>query len=393
MLSHSFRKNHFFWIFLLTLGLFSCKKNEQKALPPSKVEVVKIKIKDVPIYKEFVGQVYGQVDIPIRARVDGYLEGLYFDEGRKVKKGQLLYSIDAQPFEAEVAQMESQLAEAKIRLIKSKNDLDRYIPLAEINAVSQSDLDAVEAEYGAAQEAVKAAQASLRIAKINLSYTRIHSPINGLIGRTKAKVGEYVGRDPNPVILNQVSEIDTILVQFFITEKDYLLMARRYIVEGETPASLSEVEEDEVSQSTDLSLILADGSTFEYKGKFDFLDREVDPTTGSILVQASFPNPINLIRPGQFAKVKANVEDIEGAYVIPQKCVVSFQGKNFVYVVGKDNQVEQKSVTLGPNYKDYSVVLTGLESTDMVVVEGLQKVRIGATVNPVEVEFKSNYVE
>ncbi len=233
------------------------------------------------IYQEFVGQVYGLKDISIRARVEGFLEGIYFDEGRGVKKGQLLYTIESQPFEADVAAKMSLLAEAKIMFVNAESELNRIRPLAEINAVSQSDLDAAVARFEASQASVEAAEANLRAAQIQLSYTKIKAPISGIIGKTKAKVGDFVGREPNPVILNVVSRIDVILVEFFLTESEYLIVAREWNKNKE----LEEVEREEPY----LELILSDGSIHNHKGIVEFIDREVDPTTGSILLQASFP--------------------------------------------------------------------------------------------------------
>ena len=211
---------------ILTVMLFSvisCKDKSAKNLPPPQIPVMQVIQKDVPIYREFVGQVYGLLDIPIRARVEGYLEKIHFKEGRRVKKGQLLYTIDSQPFLAEVAAQESKLAEAKTYLVNAENELARYKPLAEINAVSQSDLDAAQASRDAAEASVEAAEANLKIAQINLGYCSIKSPNDGLIGKTEAKEGEFVGREPNPVILNTVSKIQIYHTQnVYYTTQQYV---------------------------------------------------------------------------------------------------------------------------------------------------------------------------
>ncbi len=186
------------------------------------IQVINVIKKDVPLTREFLGQVYGFQDIPIRARVEGYLLGVHFEEGYPVKKGQLLYTIDSQPFETQVASMDSKVAEARTYLVNAENELARYKPLAEINAVSKSDLDAAQASRDAAVSSLDAAQANLRMSQIQLGYTRISSPINGLIGKTEARTGEFVGREPNPVILNVVSDISKIRVEFFLTEAEYL---------------------------------------------------------------------------------------------------------------------------------------------------------------------------
>jgi len=247
----------------------------------------------------------------------------------------------------------SRLAEAKTMLAKAESDLNRIKPLAELKAVSQSDLDAAIALYDASTASVEAAEANLRAAKIQLSYTEIYSPIFGIIGRTKAKVGDFVGREPNPVILNVVSRIDTVLVQFFITETQYLLLARRLISESNIA--------DQNAREANLELILADQSLYPHKGKADFIDREVDPTTGAILVQASFPNPDELLRPGQFAKVKATVNIVEGGILIPQRCIMELQGLFSVFVVNDSNKVEKREIKVGPKVEQFWLVLEGLK--------------------------------
>jgi len=364
------------------LILASCGSDERSKISAPEIPVYKITAKDVPIYQEFVGQVYGLKDISIRARVEGFLEGIYFDEGRAVKKGQLLYSIESQPFEADVAAKMSLLAEAKTLLVNAESELNRIRPLAEINAVSQSDLDASVARFEASQASVEAAEANLRAAQIQLSYTKIKSPISGVIGKTKAKVGDFVGREPNPVILNVVSRIDVILVEFFLTESQYLILAR----ELKKNRELEEVDRDEPN----LELILSDGSIHNHKGIVEFIDREVDPTTGSILLQASFPNPEYLIRPGQFARVNASVRTIKDGILIPQRSVMEMQGIHNVYVINNENKVELRRIEVGPTINSFWLVTKGLKNGEKVVYEGLQKVKPGMTVNPVLTKVERN---
>ncbi|MEJ2656578.1 MAG: efflux RND transporter periplasmic adaptor subunit [Desulfobacterales bacterium] len=367
-------------IFLL---FSSCsKKEEQQAqAPPPQVTVIVTKAKDVPIYTEFVGQIHGFKDIAIRARVEGFLEGIHFEEGSRIEKGALLYTLESQPFEADVAAKMSRVAEANTMLAKAKSDLDRIEPLAEEKAVSQSDLDAAVAQYEAFIESVKAAEANLRASKIQLGYTRIYSPISGIIGKTQAKVGDFVGRSPNPVILNTVSSIDTILVEFFITERQYLQLARRFT---------SEVEKaDRKPRKQDLELILADGSLYGYKGKPEFIDRNVDPTTGAMLVQASFPNPRQLLRPGQYAKVKALVDIVKDGILVPQRCVLELQGTYSVYVLGDDDKVHTRGVKAGPKIKQFWLITEGLKPGERIVYEGLQRVKEGTVVKPTVKEIES----
>ncbi|MCH8034336.1 MAG: efflux RND transporter periplasmic adaptor subunit [Bacteroidetes bacterium] len=357
------------------LIIVSCGTDEQSKLLVPEIPVYKIIAEDVPIYQEFVGQVYGLKDISIRARVEGFLEGIYFDEGRVVKKGQLLYTIESQPFEADVAANMSLLAKEKTMHVNAESELNRIRPLAEINAVSQSDLDAAVARFDASQASVEAAEANLRAAQIQLSYTTIYSPISGIIGKTKAKVGDFVGREPNPVILNVVSRIDVILVDFFLTESQYLIFARAINKNKE----LKKAERREPN----LELILSDGSVHNHKGKVEFLDRDVDPTTGSILVQASFPNPEGLIRPGQFARINASVRTIKNGILIPQRSVMELQGIHNVYVINDENKVELRRIIVGPTIDSFWLVDEGLNNGERVVYEGLQKVKPGMTVIPV----------
>jgi len=368
-----------------SLILISCSTDEQSKLFVPDIPVYKITAEDVPIYQEFVGQVYGLKDISIRARVEGFLEGIYFNEGMPVKKGQLLYKIESQPFEADVAAKMSLLAEAKTLLVNAESELNRIRPLAEINAVSQSDLDAAVARFEASQASVEAAKANLRAAKIQLSYTTIYSPITGIIGKTKAKVGDFVGKDPNPVILNVVSRIDIILVEFFITESQYLLFARAVNKNEE----LEEAERKEPY----LELILSDGSIHNHKGIVEFVDREVDPTTGSILLQASFPNPEYIIRPGQFARINASVRTIKNGILIPQRSVMELQGIYNVYVIDNENKVELRRIKVGPTIDSFWLVEEGLNNGEKVVYEGLQKVKPGMTVNPVLTKVERNTKE
>ncbi|RKY55946.1 MAG: efflux RND transporter periplasmic adaptor subunit [Candidatus Neomarinimicrobiota bacterium] len=369
-------------IFVLIFFTSCGEDKKQGPPPPQEIQVVEVIQKDVPIYKEFVGQVYGHSDIPIRARVTGFLEGIHFEEGLPVTKGQLLYSIDPSEYEAKVATQKSHLAEAKTSLTKSKNDLDRIKPLAEINAVSQSDLDAAQAEYDASVSYVNAMQSNLDYSRINLSYCQIKSPLNGLIGKTKARVGEFVGQNPNPVILNTVSTVDKIRVEFFITEADYIRLARAY----------GDIEEDLKKENKDrehLSLILADGSTFKHKGYVSFVNREVDAQTGSLLVQAIFPNPDKLLKPGQYSKVVIKMRNAKDAMLIPHRCIIELQGQNSVFVVKDDNTVESRQIVLGENIGDLQIVTSGLKPSEKVVIDALQKVKSGTVINPEVIVFES----
>jgi len=370
---------------VLLLGALSCKTENQKKPPPPTIKVMKVIQKDVPIHREFVGQVYGLLDIPIRARVEGYLEKIHFREGRRVEKGDMLYTIDSQPFLAEVAAQESKLAEAKTYLVNAENELARYKPLAEINAVSKSDLDAAQASRDAAEASVEAAEANLKLAQINLGYCTITSPIDGLIGKTEAKEGEFVGREPNPVILNTVSQIRSMRVQFFITEGEYLVLVKELELENRNAPP----GDTEAKQTDNFELILADGEVYEHKGNFDFIDRNIDVSTGSIMIQTMFPNPDRLLRPGMFAKVKVRFETVSNALLVPQRSITELQGQYSVYVVDEEGTVRSQPVTAAEKIGDLWLITEGLKATDHVVLEGIQQVRPNMKVNPELTEFQS----
>ncbi|RLD84943.1 MAG: efflux RND transporter periplasmic adaptor subunit [Bacteroidetes bacterium] len=363
-----------FFIFL------SCKDKVQQAPPPQEINVYQVVPKTVPIYEEFVGQIYGEKDIPIRARVEGYLEEIHFEEGSRIKKGDLLYVIDPAPFKEDVVAKQSMVAQANTVVIQTESDLKRIKPLADMDAVSKRELDMAQAQRDASISSLKAANANLNIAKINLGYSRISSPINGIIGRTLAREGEFVGKDPNPVILNTVSKIETIRVQFFLSENEYLRAARTYVKNHNKRIETS-------GENIEVELILSDGSLYKHKGSIDFIDRNVDSSTGTILLQATFPNPNGLIRPGQFARVKVKVMDVKDALIVPQKCLTELQGQYSVLVVNVENKVETVQVKIGEKVPGFTIIKEGLISGDKVILEGLQKARPGMEVIPVVTEY------
>lgn len=362
--------------FLLFLGL-SCKRQQEKQPPPPPPEVMvyQVQAQDVPIYREYVGQILGYKDIAIRARVEGFLEEIHFQEGVSIEEGTLLYTLESQPFDAEVAAKNSQVVEADTMRVKALNDLKRIRPLAEEKAVSERELDAAVAQHDAAIASVEAAKANLRASEIQLGYTKIYSPVTGLIGRTLAKVGDFVGKEPNPVILNTVSSIDTVLVQFFISESEYLRFMREFLAQG---GVLGEKRE----KKNNLQIILADDSVYKHKGSIDFAGREIDPKTGSLLLQASFPNPDMLLRPGQFAKIKVQIKTVSNGLLIPQRCVMELQGLYSVFTVDNSGKVEKKSVVVGPRIGSFWLIMEGLTSNELIIYEGLQLVRNGMIVKP-----------
>ncbi|MEJ2137999.1 MAG: efflux RND transporter periplasmic adaptor subunit [Gammaproteobacteria bacterium] len=350
-------------------------EGDAPAMPPMAVQVVKAKRTDVPLFFEMVGGTLGNQDVPIRARVEGFLESRDFEEGTFVKKGDLLYTIDPQPFKAKLVAAQSELAAAQTRLAKAQSDLARIKPLAEMNAVSQQDLDSAVAQEAASRAAVEAAEAGVELAEIELSYTRIQAPIDGLIGLTKAKPGEFVGREPNPVVLNTLSDIDPIRVRFSISEREYLTLARGVLQEGGREVRANR-------DGNPLQLILADGTEYKHVGYLDGSAQSIDSSTGTFTLEATFENPDSLLLPGQFARVRAEYTTLTNAVVIPRQAVVELQGRFQVYVVNADNIVELVQVQTGPPKGNDIVIESGLNGGERVIVEGVQKVRPGMAVEP-----------
>ncbi len=338
----------------------ACGPPDVAAPPPLQIPVVEVIERDQPITLEMVGQTLGSSDIPIRARVEGVLDSIHFVEGRAVAKDDLLYTIDPRPFQAKVVEAQGRLAEARTLLAKSKADLNRIRPLAEMKAVSQQDLDGAVAQYEAAIGSVTAVQAQLEQVEIELGYTRIHSPIEGRIGLSKAKVGEFVGQAPNPVVLNFVSQTDPIRVRFAIDERRYLMFARQ----------LRFADEDQETAGARLRMILADGTVHEYEGHTVATDAAVNPTTGTFTLEADFPNPDNIIIAGQFARVRAVVETRRNALLIPQRCISELQGKFRVFALTPDGRVQLRDVQPGPRIGSLQIIESGLEPGERVALEG-----------------------
>ncbi len=357
---------------VLCIFLLSCEKSEPPAPPLLEIPVVQVLEQDVPIILEMVGETSGSRDIPIRARVDGLIESIKFLEGRPVEKGQLLYTIETRPFDAKLAEAKSYLAEAHTARVKAKSDLNRIRPLAEINAVSQQDLDSAVAQFDAAVAAVQAAQAQVEQAEIELGYTNILAPISGRIGLSQAKVGEYVGKEPNPIVLNYVSQNDPITVRFSISEKEYLILARRVI------HAIKELDESAKPQGDPkLELILADRSIHEHKGSITNYEAAINPTTGTLTLEADFPNPDGLVLAGQFARVRSVTEVRENALLIPQRAMAELQGIFQVFIVNAEGIIEVREVTPGPKFENFIIIEQGLNSGEYIATEGLLRLREG----------------
>ena len=360
---------------VLALGLVACGGKQAPEMPPMEVAVLEAVPRDIPLYLDMVGQTLGSVDIQIRARVDGVLEEMHFLEGRRVEKDQLLYVIDSRPYKSKVVEAEGRLAEARTRLANAASDLERIRPLAEIDAVSEQDLDGAIAQFEAAEGALQAAEAQVEQAKIELSYTRITAPVDGSIGITMARVGEYVGQSPNPVVLNVVSQTDPIRVRFSINEREYLRFSREFA------ASMRDVDDINPDRRT-LQLILADGLIHDYRGDVVSFDAAIDPKTGTLTLEADFPNPDRIVLPGQFARVRGVMDERKGAIAVPQKAVIETQGLFQLAVVADDGTVELRRVQMGPRVDGEWIVESGLEAGERVAIEGLQRLRTGVKVVP-----------
>ncbi len=368
-----------------SLGL-GCAEEELPPPPPLEVAVVDVVQRDQPVFLEMVGETRGSSDIPIRARVEGVLLEMRFLEGINIAKGELLYMIDPSPFRSRVVEEQGRLAEASTRLSKAKSDLARIRPLAEMNAVSEVELDAAVAARDAALGALQAAEARLEQAEIELGYTRIYAPISGRIGISQAREGEFVGKDPNPVVLNYISRTDPIRVRFSIDERRYLRLARR----------IRELDEQVVrdEREASLELILADGTVHPYKGTTVGTDASVDPKTGTFTVEADFPNPDELVLAGQFARVRGSVETIRDALLVPQRAISELQGIFRVFLVKDDGTVAMRQVELGPRVDQLQVVRQGLNPGERVALD-IIRLRPGMVVDPhpVEIDERGAVVE
>ena len=347
-----------------------CEKEQKaQAPPPPAVEVVEVIQKDVPVYTEWVATADGLVNATIRAQVNGYLLRQNYREGEFVQEGQVLFEIDPRPFQAAVDAAKGALAQAQARWETAKATLTRVRPLAARNAVSQKDLDDAVGAEASTRAALESARAQLEDAQLNLEFTRIASPVSGIAGIAKAQIGNLVG--PGQVQeLTTVSTVDPIKVYFSISEQEYLRFRA---------GSASQARQLRAPQ-VPLELILADGSVYPHKGRISLADRQVDVKTGTLRIGSLFPNPGNLLRPGQFALVRATMETKKGALLVLQRAVTELQGKFLVAVVGSDNSVELRPVTPAERVGSLWVIDKGLKPGETVVVEGVQKVRTGVRV-------------
>jgi membrane fusion protein, multidrug efflux system len=368
----------------IALFWVGCGKSAPPKPPPPDVEVVRVEQKDVPVWREWIGTLDGLVNAQIKPQVTGYLLRQAYTDGAFVKKGQLLFEIDPRTFQAaldqakgQLANAEGQLATAHANQVKAENDVNRYTPLAKEQAIPQQDLDnaiqaneAAKAQVQAAKAQIEAAKAKVASAQLDLGFTKVVSLIDGIAGIAQAQIGDLVSQS---TLLTTVSTVDPIKVYFPVSEREYLEYVREH------PDAAKRGGEESLSA---FELILADGSVYPHKGTFSFADRQVDVKTGTLRLQAVFPNPGNVLRPGQYARIRAIIRMAKGALLVPQRAVTEQQGSYQVAVVNSNNTVEIRPVKVGERVGTQWIIETGLKPGDRVVAEGTQKVRPGAIVTP-----------
>jgi membrane fusion protein (multidrug efflux system) len=361
------RRPTIFGVVAVAALTFACAKPVAIAPPPTEVYVAAVIQKDVPVYLDLVGQTQGYQDVDIRARVEGFLETLNFREGSFVRKGELLYQIDRKPLEAALAGANADLATARARLDKTNNDVTRYTPLAAKQAVSQQELDDAIAAQNAARSQVDAAQAAVEKATLDLGYTRVTAPIDGLVGTTQVKPGNLVGRGES-TLLTTVSQIDPIIFRVGLTEADYLRVIKRDPRRAGAEPRAAGIE-----------LTLADGTVHPERGRVGPVERAVNASTGTLGMQILFPNPNSVLRPGQYGRARLLLDIKAGARLIPQRAVQELQNRYSVAVVSGD-KVAFRNVKVGPRVDTLWVIEDGVEPGEQVVAEGLQAIRDGMTV-------------
>ncbi len=354
-------------VILVAVVVVGCKKQAKVAAGTPDVEVAEVAKQDVQVAKEWVGSMDGSVNAVIRAQVQGYLTKQLYTEGQYVKQGQAMFQIDPRTFQAAVDQAKADVAQKKARWDQTQANLARIKPLAEQNAVSRKDLDDAIGNESSAHAAYDSAKAALDKTQLDLGFTYVTSPINGIAGMAKAQIGNLVGPGQTEE-LTTVSDVNPVKVWVPISEQEFLHAQSSRPAKGEPKRQID--------------LILADGTVYPQKGEFAFADRQVDPMTGTLKIAVLFPNPGNVLRPGQYAKVRAVMATIPGAVVVPQRAVNELQGNFQVAVVGSDNKVAVRTVKTDVKTGNMIVIAEGLQPGERIVVEGLQKVKDGMTVNP-----------
>jgi membrane fusion protein (multidrug efflux system) len=347
----------------------SCGGGEAPPPPAPEVLVAEVTARDVPEISEWIGTTEGSVDAEIRSQVTGYLVSRDYEEGQRVAKGDLLFRIDPRSFQAALDQARGELGRAQAELERARLDVARYTPLVEQGAVSRQEYDNAVQRQRADEAAVQAARAAAEKARIDLGFTEVRSPIEGIAGLAQAQLGDFVGpTDPEP--LTTVSQLDPIRVAFPLSEQEYLRFAGAF---------REAVSQRNFREGT-LQLVLADGSIYPHAGTGYPAGREIDPRTGTITVKGVFPNPDQILRPGQYARVRAETGLAKGALVVPQRAIQELQGLPQLAVVGPDEKIEIRTVTTGPTWGTLAVITKGVAAGERVVVEGFQKVRPGTVV-------------
>jgi RND family efflux transporter MFP subunit len=359
------------WVMALGLGLAvsGCKKAAPVAPPPPVVQVLELTATNVPLHTEFIGQLDSPQNVEVRARVEAFVDKVLFTEGTEVKAGAPLFNLDKKPYEEQLAAAKGMLAEAKAALDKYKADVARLTPLAAKRAIPQQDLDNAVASVAVGEANVLSAKARVESAQLDLGYCRVTAPLAGLIGAKQVSVGSLVGKG-EPTLLATISQLDPIWFYCNISEVQYL--------RAETETRRTGKNVDDVP----ITLLLATGAEHPAKGKIVFLDRAVDVKTGTLRVRAAFPNPQKILRPGMFARVKVDIGVRPDSILVPERAVTELQGKNFAWVIGADNKASQRAVRVGETIGENVMILEGLRAGERIVVEGLQKVREGAEVQP-----------
>jgi membrane fusion protein (multidrug efflux system) len=367
----------------LASGGFGCKKSEGPPPTPPTVEFVTVVQRDVPVYREWVGTLEGEVNATISAQVTGYLLTRNYTEGSVVTNGQVLFQIDPAPFKATLDQAKSDVARAEATQVRWALTVDRYKPLAATEAISKQELDDAIQNEKAAQAQVEAAKAAVQQAQLNLGFTTIRSPVNGVVGlaSAQAQIGNLVG--PASGLLTTATTIDPIRAYISVSQQMMTDVMERRLREGK---NLRDGPDPEAG--VELELILANGSVYPTKGKVRFANNQVDVKTGTIRIVGEFRNPQSLLVPGLFVRVRALLEIQKNALIVPQRAITDMQGRSLIAVIGTDNKVSIRPVNPGERSGESWVISGDIKAGDRVVAEGVQKVREGAPVNPVPFDEK-----
>jgi membrane fusion protein (multidrug efflux system) len=376
----------------VSLAAVACTQEDEAASAPApEVLVAQVVRRDVPVLIEAVGETRGSETVEIRARVEGFIEQIAFKEGDRVAAGDLLYVIDPKSFEADVARARATVAQAGAVFRRAKLEERRLAPLAETGAISRSEYDDALTNLQTSRANLDAASAALESAALDLGYARIISPIEGIAGFSEVQEGDLVGRGEN-TLLTVVSDVDPIWVRFALSEREYLKFYRRSLERAKpSPDAGAGAEASPQGVATDeevaIRMRLADGSEHPFEGSFRVADRAVDPSTGTLSIEVVFPNPDQLVRPGQFARIEVQTEVEKDAVLVPQRAMRELQGSYSVAIVGDDETIELRPVTPARRFQSFYVVSSGLEGNEKVVVEGLQRARSGTKVRPVMVDL------